>query len=198
MVAEHIVINVTAGEPVDVPSSESLPPDWGDGTATPPAAGAGQMAGGSDSPEAPLVPVEAVAGAVRAGFDAIAARRGEHWRLEAGEELAIAEPLAGELSELAVHAPFLGGALAAVGGRRMQLLTAIGLTVGPRLVVDVQLGRERAREQTSRLTVVPRTSASAPAPNGNGHTPNGLPDATIQPPPGERWGDLIRPSEGDY
>lgn len=141
-------IHVANNEPVALPGLE--PPvddaagaEGSDATHTP----AGTEASAPAASE--LLPVEVVEGMVSASFDMIAARRGEHWRLDEDEARNIAEPLAGELNEFVEHAPFLGGAVAAVGGRRVQLVAALGFAVGPRLMADAALARQ-VREATTR------------------------------------------------
>lgn len=91
-----------------------------------------------------LISPDMLAGGVSALFDAVAVRRGEHWHLEDGEAENIAIPLAEELRGLAERAPFLVGAADAVGGNRLRLIMALGFAVGPRVMLDRQIARERA------------------------------------------------------
>ncbi|GMU39477.1 MAG: hypothetical protein AMXMBFR23_03430 [Chloroflexota bacterium] len=91
-----------------------------------------------------LISPDVIAGGVSALFDAVAVRRGDHWHLQDGEAENIAEPLAEELRGLAERAPFLVGAADAVGGNRLRLIMAIGFAVGPRVILDRQIARERA------------------------------------------------------
>jgi hypothetical protein len=131
-------IHVQNSEPVSLPDLDQQP-----APGAPPSAGEAHSAAGGSTPSAPAaepLPVAVVADMVSAGFDLLAARRGEHWQLDAAEADNIAEPLAGELNDLLAHAPFLGGAVGALGGRRVQLVVALGWAVGPRLLVDASLG----------------------------------------------------------
>ncbi len=139
---------VSNGPEVDVPRSEPLEPE-------PPVA---DVAPESLPPPAPpaAFPVEAVQLGVSQLFELAAHRRGEHWRLSPSEAHDIAEPLAGELNELAEHAPFLGGAAAAVGGRRMQLAMALGFAVVPRVMADAQLAKDEAAEAALSPGPLPR------------------------------------------
>jgi len=121
----------------------------------------------------PIIPVDVMRGIVSAGFDALADRRGDHWRVDQDEAQRIAEPLAEELDELARYAPFLGDVVAGVGSRRMRLLAAVAFTVTPRLIIDVTISREAAVEET-RGKVTPIRPAANDTPTRSDEDPDDI------------------------
>lgn len=151
-------IEVVSGAEAQLPPIPDAGPSADGSPLSYAAPGDGLAAGG---PASGIIPPAAMVPAVKGAYGFIAERRGEFWRVSDADAQMIAEPLAGELSDLLADAPFLGDALGALGGRRQQLLVALGVVTTPRLLRDVaESGARRAAEQ--RAAMQPATPAPRP------------------------------------
>ncbi|MCK9485590.1 MAG: hypothetical protein M0R73_02650 [Dehalococcoidia bacterium] len=185
---DEVEIRVVNLGDAPVPEVELAPPggpEWSAPAATPEPSGGVQ-------PGVQIVTPERVAQTIVAGSKQIADRRGRpYWAYSREEADLLADPLAGELNDLFRALPGVGRAADALGGRRAQLVAAVAITAGPRLVMDVLTPSEREREAAAEdLARREQRRERAPLAADAGRP---TPTQPTTPAGGvESWGDTLR------